>query len=577
MSFNRHLFGEALKAPGLLILTIALGSAAGGLLVAQAWLLARVVDRVFLGGERLAGITPLLWGLIAVVLARAAAATGSRAAAGRLAIRIKHDLRTRLAAHLLALGPSYTGGERTGELTTTLTEGVEALDATFSQYLPRLALAAIVPVAMLLVVFRIDLLSAIVLLLTGPLIPLFMILIGNLARSASRRQWATLSRLSAHFLDVVQGLPTLKLFGRSREQIAIIGAVSERFRRTTMGVLRVAFMSAFALEMIGTISTAVVAVEVGLRLLGGRLAFEQALFVLVLAPEFYLPMRALGASFHAAAEGADAAERVFAILHATPAIASGADIPSTPAPDLSQDVIHFEGVTSHPDGRVALDGVTFDLAPGETVALVGPSGGGKSTVAHLLLGFAAPDGGRIRVGDMLLSAVSPAVWRRQVAWVPQSPALFAGSIADNIRLGCPDAPDRDVERAARLADLHDTIAALPRGYATQVGEGGARLSGGQAQRLALARAFLVDAPIVILDEATTHLDPAQQTRLTATIRRLTAGRTALIIAHHLATVEHADRVLVLDGGRIVERGAPRDLRARGGAFAGLLAAAEGAR
>ncbi len=577
MTFNRQLLAEALQARGLLILTIGLGSAAGGLLVAQAWLLAGVIDGVFLQGRLLAEVGPLLWWLLAVIAARAAVTTGARTAAGRLAIRIKHDLRTRLAEHLLALGPSYAGGERTGELTTTLTEGVEALDATFRQYLPRLALAAIVPAAILLAVFPIDPLSAAVLLITGPLIPLFMILIGNLAKGISRQRWRTLSRLSAHFLDVVQGLPTLKLFGRSKEQIAIIGAVSERFRETTMGVLRVAFISAFALEMIGTISTAVVAVEIGLRLLAGRLAFQQALFVLVLAPEFYLPMRALGTSFHAAAEGADAAGRIFGILHTAPASISGGDAPPIPAPDLSRDVIRFTGVTSHPDRRVALDGVTFDLAPGETLALVGPSGGGKSTVARLLLGFAVPDGGRIMVGNTPLEAVPPAVWRRQVAWVPQSPALFAGTIADNIRLGCPAASDREVEQAARLADLHDTIATLPHGYATPVGEGGVRLSGGQAQRLALARAFLVDAPLIILDEATTHLDPVQQARLTATIRRLTAGRTGLIIAHHLATVEHADRVLVLDGGRIVERGAPGDLRAAGGAFAGLIGAAEGAR
>jgi thiol reductant ABC exporter CydD subunit len=577
MTLNRQLLAEALQARGLLILTIGLGSAAGGLLVAQAWLLAGVIDGVFLQGRLLADVAPRLGWLLAVVAARAAATMGARAAAGRLAIRVKHDLRVRLAEHLLALGPSYAGGERTGELTTTLTEGVEALDATFRQYLPRLALAAIVPATILLAVFPIDPLSAAVLLITGPLIPLFMILIGNLAKGVSRQRWRTLSRLSAHFLDVVQGLPTLKLFGRSKEQIAIIGRVSERFRETTMGVLRVAFMSAFALEMIGTISTAIVAVEIGLRLLAGRLAFGQALFVLVLAPEFYLPMRALGASFHAAAEGADAAERIFGILHTLPAGVPAADAAPIPAPDLSRDVIRFAGVACHPEARVALDGVTFDLAPGETVALVGPSGGGKSTVARLLLGFAAPDGGHITVGDIPLSAVPPAAWRRQVAWVPQSPALFAGTIADNIRLGCPDAPDREVERAARMADLHDTIATLPHGYATPVGEGGARLSGGQAQRLALARAFLVDAPLVILDEATTHLDPVQQARLTATIRRLTADRTALIIAHHLATVEHADRVLVLDGGRIVERGAPGDLRAADGAFAGLIAAAEGAR
>jgi len=586
MRFNRHLLSEALRARGLLLLTVGLGTAAGVLLVAQAWLLARAVDGVFLQGQLLAQVAPLLWGLLIVIAARALATTGGQVAAGRLAIRIKHDLRMRLAEHLLALGPSYTGGERTGELATTLTEGVEALDATFRQYLPRLALAAIVPVAILLVVFPIDPLSGVVLLLTGPLIPLFMVLIGNLARGVSRQQWGTLSRLSAYFLDVVQGLPTLKLFGRSKEQIAIIGAVSERFRQTTMGVLRVAFISAFALEMIGTISTAIVAVEVGLRLLAGRVAFEQALFVLVLAPEFYLPMRALGASFHAAAEGADAAERIFGILYTQPTVSVEPDgrvggkgaRPSSPAPsfDLKRDVIRFTQVTCYPGERRALDGITFDLAPGETVALVGSSGAGKSTVAHLLLRFLEPDGGQIAVGGTPLAAIPLDYWRRQIVWVPQAPALFAGSVADNIRLGRPDAPDQDVMHAARMADLHDTIAALPLGYQTPIGEGGARLSRGQAQRLALARVFLVDSPLVILDEATTHLDPVQQTRLTETIHRLTADRTALIIAHHLPTVDHADRVLVLDAGRVVEQGAPHDLRGRGSVFTGLLDAAEGA-
>jgi ATP-binding cassette subfamily C protein CydD len=458
-----------------------------------------------------------------------------------------------------------------------LTEGIEALDATFRQYLPRLALAVIVPIAILLVVFPIDQLSGVVLLLTGPLIPLFMILIGNLARGVSQRQWGTLSRLSAHFLDVVQGLPTLKMFGRSKEQIAIISAVSERFRETTMGVLRVAFISALALEMLGTISTAIVAVEVGLRLLAGRVAFEQALFVLVLAPEFYLPLRELGISFHAAAEGADAAERIFSILQTQSSVSVGPDTRPQHPFDLSRDVIRFSQVACYPGERRALDGITFSLEPGETVALVGPSGAGKTTVAHLLLRFFDPDNGQITVGGTLLTAIPPDAWRRPIVWVPQAPTLFAGSVADNIRLGCPDAPDQDVMYAARLADLHDTVVALPQAYQTPVGEGGVRLSRGQAQRLALARAFLVDAPLVILDEAIAHLDPTQQIRLTQTIHRLTINRTALIIAHHLATIDFADRVLVLDAGRIVEQGAPRDLRGKGGVFADLISAAGAAR
>lgn len=576
MTFSKHLLTEALKARGLLILTIGLGSAAGVLLVAQAWLLVQAIDGVFLQGRPLADITSLLGWLLAVITARAVATTGGRLAAGRLSARIKHDLRVRLAGHLLAMGPLYTGGEHTGELATTLTGGIEALDATFRQYLPRLALAAIVPTAILLVVFPIDLPSGMVLLFTGPLIPLFMILIGNLAKGVSQQQWSTLSRLSAHFLDVVQGLPTLKLFGRSKEQIAIIGTVSERFRQTTMGVLRVAFISAFALEMLGTISTAIVAVETGLRLLSGHIAFEQALFVLVLAPEFYLPMRALGMSFHAAAEGADAAERIFSILYTQPPVTAKLNASVTRPFNLDKDVIHFRQITCYPGERIALDGITFSLAPGETVALVGPSGAGKSTVAHLLLRFLEPDSGQITIGDTPLTAIPPAEWRRQIVWVSQTPALFAGSVADNIRLGRPDSPERDVMHAAMLADLHDTITALPQGYQTPIGEGGMRLSSGQAQRLALARAFLVDAPLVILDEATTHLDPVQQTRLTEAICRLTINRTALIIAHHLSTVNHADRVLVLDDGRLVEQGMPRDLRRRGGIFAGLINATEGA-
>jgi ABC-type transport system involved in cytochrome bd biosynthesis fused ATPase/permease subunit len=375
------------------------------------------------------------------------------------------------------------------------------------------------------------------------------------------------------------------MFGRSKDQIAIIGEVSERFRQTTMGVLRVAFLSAFALEMIGTISTAIIAVEVGLRLLAGTIAFRQALFVLVLAPEFYLPLRALGASFHAAQEGADAAGRIFAILHTEPSHRSASSL-STPASRFTQDVespvselkmdtpIHFRDVTVRHAGRTALSGVTFCIKPGETLALVGASGAGKSTIAHLLLRFVTPTTGQILVGGRPLAEIPLACWRQQIAWVPQSPALFAGTIAENIRLGQPDASEADVVRAAKLADLHTTVTALPHSYDTFIGEGGARLSGGQAQRLALARAFLVDTPFAILDEATAHLDPTQQARLTASISRLTAGRTVLIIAHQLATIIRADRVLVLDGGRLVEKGTPDDLRRSDGWFA-RLASAEG--
>lgn len=556
-------------------MTIGLGALGAVLLVGQAWLLSRVINRVFIEGQALGDVGHLLWGLFGLVALRALALWGSDVAAGVIAGRIKHDLRVELFSHLMALGPAYTAGERTGELSTTLIDGIEALDAYFRQYLPRLALAALVPLLILLTVFPIDLLSGIVLLVTAPLIPVFMLLIGSLAGAVQRRQWKTLSRLSAYFLDVVQGLPTLKMFGRSQAQIETIGRISEQFRQATLGVLRVAFLSAFALEMIGTISTAIVAVEIGLRLLDARIAFEQALFILVLAPEFYLPMRALGASFHAATAGAAAAERIFAVLN-TP-------IPSSPTKEdrhasapTPPFYIRFEDVYLTYDrgehDQSALNGVSFEIAPGEIVVLVGPSGAGKSSIAHLLMGFIRPEKGRILVNDAPLQDIPLPAWREQLTWLPQRPYLFNTTIAENIRLGHPDATPDEIRYAAEQAHAHKFISTLPDGYNTYVGEHGARLSGGQARRIALARAFMAKASFIILDEATAHLDPAHQSLIEESVRRLLRGRSALIIAHRLSTVSLADRIIYLDKGRIIESGTHHALLERSGPYQQLVSA-----
>ena len=312
--FDRRLLTYARRERLDLVLTVTLGALSGVLIVLAARVLAAVVNGVFLGGLALADVWPLLVALAAIAVARGVLLWAGDVTANRVATRVKTDLRERLTAHLLALGPAYTRGERTGELVNTAVEGIEALDAYFSQYLPQLALAVLIPVTFLLVVFPLDPLSGLVLLLTAPLIPVFMILIGSLADSLTRQQWTALSRMSAHFLDVLQGLTTLKLFNRSREQIAVIAEISDRYRDTTLGVLRVAFLSALVLEMVGTLSTAVIAVEIGLRVLYGRLAFEQAFFVLILAPEFYLPLRLLGTRFHAGIAGVTAARRVFEVL-----------------------------------------------------------------------------------------------------------------------------------------------------------------------------------------------------------------------------------------------------------------------
>ncbi len=613
MNWDKRLVGQAAGVRRDLAWAVGLGLLTGVVLVVQARVLSQVVGGVFLGGQSLVGVAPLLFLWTLLSLARAGSTWGSEVAAQRAAGRVKSDLRERLAAHVLALGPAYTRGERSGELVNTAVEGVEALDAYFSQYLPQLALAVLVPLTMLAFILPLDLISGLVLLLTAPLVPLFMILIGNLADTLTRRQWRSLSRLSSHFLDVLQGLTTLKLLGRSRDQIRTIAQVSDRFRQTTLGVLRVAFLSALVMELVTTLSTAVVAVEIGLRLLYGRLSFEQAFFVLILAPDFYLPLRLLGTRFHAGLAGTAAARRIFEILDAqgvspvsAPSAAPsgrvqgqpdfenpevGFKVPPSPQPPLSlwtplaraalpfpskgegdaspfpereggQGVrlgagpVRFDDVHYAYDGgqRPALNGLSFQIEPGRKVALVGPSGAGKSTVAQLLLRFVEPDRGAITVAGRPLRNWAAPAWRAQVAWVPQHPYLFHATVAENIRLARPDAGLDAVVQAAEKAQAATFIQALPQGYDTLIGERGARLSGGQAQRIALARAFLKDAPLLILDEATSNLDPEVEAALHEAVGRLLAGRTALIITHRLSTAYRADQIVVLADGRAVESG-----------------------
>jgi ATP-binding cassette subfamily C protein CydCD len=423
-------------------------------------------------------------------------------------------------------------------------------------------------------VFPVDWLSGLVLLLTAPLIPLFMLLIGNVAQALTRRQWTALSRMNAYFLDVIQGLTTLKILGRSRDQVGVIAQVNDRFRQTTMGVLRVTFLSALVLELVSTLSTAVVAVEVGLRLLYGRLPYEQALFILILAPEFYLPIRQLGARFHASMSGVAAANRIFEILaspEATPDKSNTSQSSDRRIADRDYEpaapVITFNQISfAYPEQKHALQNISFQILPGNKVILVGPSGAGKSTIARLLLGFLQPESGSIHAGVHLLSEWTPSEWRKRVAYVSQMPYLFNDTIAANLRLAKPDASLDEMLQATKLAHLDDFILSLPQGYDTPIGERGARLSGGQAQRLALARAFLKDAPVLILDEATANLDPQEEAIIQDSIKELCTGRSVLIIAHRLSTVINADQILVLDQGRIVARGTHPELLSREGVY-----------
>ena len=558
------------------------------MLVGQAWCLSQVVADVFLSGQNLHDEIWLLAILAGLGLARAGLIWGSEVTAQQVAGRVKSELRQRLTEHLFALGPAFVRGERTGELTNTVVEGVEALDAYFSQYLPQLVNAALVPLTIFVVVLPLDVISAVLLLVTAPLIPLFMVLIGSQADALTRRQWTALSRMSAHFLDVLQGLTTLKMLNRSRQQTENIAHISQRFSQATMAVLRVTFLSALALEFLATISTALVAVQVGLRLLVGQLEFQQALFVLVLAPEFYMPLRLLGARFHAGAAGNSAIRRIAEILEAPlpvrsvrqPASSTDAgqtlQVPPTAADSILKPPLQLRLVDvqyTYPGGeRPALHAISFEVGAGQKVALVGPSGAGKTTLAHLLLRFIEPESGTILVNGVPLQRIDLATWRAMVAWIPQRPYLFHASVAENIRLGCPHASPAQIVEAARRAHAHNFIEALPQGYNTLVGEQGARLSGGEAQRIALARAFLKDAPLLILDEATANLDPEHEALIQDSLSHLVRGRTTLIIAHRLSTVVNADQVVVLDGGRVLEIGSHAHLVQREGLYRRMVTA-----
>jgi thiol reductant ABC exporter CydD subunit len=530
----------------LLVVDAALGLLAASLVLAQAVLLAQVAARSFDGASLAAVAVPLAL-LGAVVVARAGTAWGFEVTGRRAATTVLSRLRLDLVERRLREQPTALDGAESAEVAAVAVEGVDALETTFSRYLPQLILAGIVPLAVITLVASIDLVSAGVMLLTLPLVPVFMYLVGRYTERRARERWHALARLSVHFLDVVRGLPTLRAFNRGAVQAARIERLGDEYRRTTMETLRIAFLSGLVLELAATLGIALVAVTVGVRLVGGGLGFAAGLTVLVLAPELYLPLRNLAAQYHASADGRAVAERLLDQLEESPSPAPLAAVPRRVAP------VRLERVSfAYPNRRgLVLDSVDLELRLGETVALVGPSGSGKSTIASLLLRLAEPSSGRVLVGTVDLATCDAAAWRKHIAWLPQRPTLFRGTVADNIRLGDRSADDRRVGRAAELAGVAEFARELPNGYATVVGDGGRPLSSGQARRIALARAFLRDAPFVILDEPTSHLDDDAAEVVGEAVERLREGRTILLVAHREELVRRADRVVTLEAGRIV--------------------------
>lgn len=532
-----------------IVAAVVIGTASALLVVGQAFLVSRVVVAGFRSGAGLAEVGADLVGIVAITLGRAGLAWAGESVGHRAAADATSQLRLQVVRRVLEDGPAQRAGRNPGELATLVTRGSAALDDYFSRYLPQLVLAVVVPLVGGVAILTQDPLSAVIVAVTLPLIPAFMILIGSYTQARVERQWGTLGVLAGHFLDVVSGLPTLKAFGRARAQADTIRRIGEQYRASTMGVLRVSFLSSLALELLATLSVAVLAVAIGLRLVEGTMDLRAGLVVLILAPEVYLPLRLVGMHFHAAAEGLGAAERMFAVLEA------GRPHQGTARVDAASATLRVRELSVRHGDRWAVRGASFDVAPGRVTALVGPSGCGKSTVLGVLMGLVGPPAaevtGTVQVVDAdgteaALGELDLAAWRAQVGWVPQAPAMLAGTCADNVRLGRDGYSDAHVAAALRAAGLDP--GELPEGLATRIREDGGGVSVGQARRIGVARALLPDPAILLLDEPTAALDGTREADVGRTVAALAArGRTVLVVTHRPSVVALADDVVTLAG------------------------------
>lgn len=565
---DKNLWREGAQDKGFLAGTILCGTLSGLLGALQALVLAHIIARACTGTASLASLGFPLGLLLAAILGRAAMNWLEEHLALRLAGGVQQRLRHAVLCKMENLGPVRMRKEQHGALMTLLTEGLDTLEVYFQKYLPQLFKSAIIPVVFLLLVFPFDWATGLILLITAPLVPVFMALIGSWTKQQTKRQWKVLARMGGYFQDVLEGLATLKLFNRSAEQREKIDEVSEDFRKVNLRVLKWAFLSALVLELLTTVSIALIAVGLGLRLVYGQIDFSVALFLLFLAPDYYLPLRSLGTQYHNSLNGAEAAKELFAFLALPERENNNAGGASAPSSNASLEFCNVG--FAYEQGRPALRGVNLRLAPGERLGIVGPSGSGKSTLLHLAAGFLQPDTGELLLGGIPLGATPATQPGRCFALVPQDPYLFQGSILDNIRLGNPGSTDDEVKKLCRTIGAEDFIQGLPQGYATPVGQGGQGLSGGERQLLAIARACLKNAPIILLDEATKNLDWRTDRQVQKALAHLTREHSVIAVAHRLQTVADMDHILVLDAGLVVEQGTPAELRRRGGPFAQML-------
>jgi ATP-binding cassette subfamily C protein CydD len=543
--FDRRLLKEAPEAGRFLAGACVLAVLFAASTIAWAELIGRVVAQVFLKGGDLAATSRLLGALVAIAVARAAIGWALETSGHAVSSRVRGRLRRRALEQVFRARPGGLGDLRTGELAASVTEGLDALDPYFSRFLPQLVLAVVVSPAILVWVALRDPVSAVIMAVTLPLIPLFGILIGKAAEDRTKRRLQALSLMSAHFLDVVRGLATLRAYRRGRAQTDAIARTSEQFRQGTMGTLRIAFLSALALELAATMSIALIAAVIGVRLVHGSVGLAPSFAVLVLAPELYLPLRAVAAQFHASADGLAAARRVFQLIDLAPAVVHSAR--PRQAPDPKTAPIRFEQVGFSYEGRTGpvLERFDCEIRPGERLLLAGESGVGKTTLLSLLLRFADPLEGRITVAGADLRELDPGEWRGLVAWLPQNPRLLSGTIAGALRLGAPGATEERLWEALGAASCAGLVSSMPDGLETRVGEGGRQLSLGELRRIALARALAREAPIVLLDEPTAHLDAGTAAQICSALERLDRSRTVVVASHDDSLIPLADRIIEL--------------------------------
>ncbi len=578
MHTHRRLFALARGVhgffPGIAFISLLIAA----VVITQMYLLSIVISDVFLLNKV---SNPMhLYYLIACIALRSILLWVRERFAQQTAVSIKSGLRQNLFSHLIKLGPAYTRTGKTGELIAILMEAVEKLDDYFTKYIPSVIHIIILPVTIIIFTFSIDWPSGLIMTITAPLILFFMWLIGTYAKKLTQDQWGQMSRLSSHFLDVLQGLKTLKIFGMNHQEAENVYKSSDDFRIITMRVLKVAFLSGMVLELAASISIALVAVQVGIRLIEGMMSFQPGLFVLLLAPEFYLPFRTLGSHHHAGMEGSAAAQKLFEIMDTQEdsgsiKVPENVSLSASPA-DLSKDpkglTIHFKEVCfTYPDAdKPVLQNINCTLNPGTLTALAGPTGSGKSTLARLLLGFLHPDSGIISANNYCVMEMEKEFWQQFIAYVPQHPHFFNGTILENLLMSKPHANMDEAEHAAQRSGAHAFIEQLPQGYHTPLTDNASRLSGGEKQRLAIARALLKDAPLLIMDEPTSSLDPESEQRAAEATELIANNRTTLVIAHRLRTVKNADNILVFNKGTIAETGRHNELISKKGIYSSYL-------